>query len=71
MLPKNCTTISCKWIYKLKEGVPDLQHPRYKARLVAKGFTQREGIEYNKVFSLVVKQTSIRMVFSLVVQEEI
>ena len=67
-LPRNCKTISCKWIYKLKEGVPDLQPPRYKARLVAKGFTQREGIDYNEIFSIV-KQTSIRMLFSLFVQE--
>ena len=68
---RNCKTISCKWIYKLKEGILDLQPPRYKARLVAKGFTQREGIDYNEIFSSVVKQTSIRMLFSLVVQEDL
>jgi len=32
----------------------------FKARLVAKGFTQREGVDFNEVFSLVVKYMSIQ-----------
>ena len=35
-LPKGCKTITCKWIYKLKEGLLGLKSPRSKARLVAK-----------------------------------
>lgn len=38
---------------------------------VAKGFTQREGIDYTEVFSPVVKQTSIRIVISLVAQYDL
>ena len=39
---------------------------RYKARLIAKGFAQREGIDFNEIFSPIVKHTSVRMLLSLV-----
>ena len=42
---------------------------KYKARLVARGYTQREGLDYNEVFSPVIKHTSIRFLLSLVGQK--
>nr|GFB83833.1 retrotransposon protein, putative, Ty1-copia subclass [Tanacetum cinerariifolium] len=33
--------VTCKWLFKIKEGIEGFQKPRYKARLVARGFTQR------------------------------
>lgn len=36
--------------------------------MVAKGFNQRGGIDYNEIFSLVVKYTSIRILLSIVSQ---
>ena len=35
---------------------------------MAKGFTQREGIDFNKIYSPVVKHTSIRVLLALVTQ---
>nr|GEX20055.1 retrovirus-related Pol polyprotein from transposon TNT 1-94 [Tanacetum cinerariifolium] len=57
--------VSCKWLYKIKAGIEGVQKTRYKARLVARGFTQRVGIDYNEVFSPVVRHTSIRVMLSL------
>ena len=38
----------------------------YKARLVAKGYHQRQGIDYDKTFSLVAMLKSIRILLVIV-----
>jgi hypothetical protein len=40
---------------------------RYKACLVAKGFKQRYGVDYEDIFSPVVKASTIRVILSVVV----
>jgi hypothetical protein len=39
---------------------------KYKARFIARGFSQKEGEDYDKTFSLVSIYTSIRAIISLI-----
>lgn len=70
-LPKDKKAIGCKWIYKWKPGIPGVEEPRHKSRLVAKGYSQQEGIDYQEIFSPVVKHVSIRLMLSIVVDRDL
>ena len=58
-----------KWVYRLKEE--DGGKNRYKDRLVVKGFAQKKGIDFDEIFSPVVKMTLIRTILSLVAVEDV
>lgn len=66
-LPSDRKAIKNKWVYKLKQD-KDGNIERYKARLVVKGCSQRYGIDYEEVYSPVVRYTSIRYLMTLTVQ---
>ncbi|KAK1427083.1 hypothetical protein QVD17_15766 [Tagetes erecta] len=68
--PKDKRVVDSKWLYKVKSGLTEDDPPRFKARLVARGFTQIEGVDYNEVFSPVVKHSSIRIILSLVASRD-
>ncbi|GJT87962.1 putative reverse transcriptase domain-containing protein [Tanacetum coccineum] len=59
---------SRRFSYKYKS---ETRTPRYKARLVVKGFQQKQGIDYNEIFSLVVKMTTIKLVLSTIAVENL
>ena len=70
-LVKRKKAIGCKWVFAKNHGSSDGDTIRYKARLVAKGYSQRESIDYNEVFSPIVKHSSIRILLALVAQYEL
>ncbi|GJV80780.1 retrotransposon protein, putative, ty1-copia subclass [Tanacetum coccineum] len=47
--PARQKLVSCKWLFKINEGIEGVQKPRYKARLVARGFTQRADYELEQL----------------------
>lgn len=53
-LPSGKKPVGCRWIFTLK-FLADGSLQRYKARLVAKVYTQKEGLDYNDTFSLLLK----------------
>ena len=69
-LPKNRRALPCKWVYRLKE-TSDSTTPKYKARLVAKGFRQEYGVDFDEIFSLVVKMTTLRFMLGVVAADNL
>ena len=64
-LPKGKRALKNKWVLKRKHE-PNRSQPRYKARLVVQGFSQKKGIDFEEIFSPVVKMSLIRVVLGLV-----
>ena len=67
-LPESKRVLHNKWVQWLKEndGIK-----RYKARMIVKEFQRREGIDFNDIFSPVVKLTTIRSVMSNVAAKDL
>ena len=58
-----------KWVYRLKEE--DEGKKLFKSRLVVKGFEHKKGIDFDEIFSPIVKMTSIHIVLSIVATKDL
>ena len=45
--------------------------PKYKPRLVAKGFRQEYGVDFDEIFSLVVKMTTLRFMLRVMAADNL
>ncbi|KAM1149990.1 hypothetical protein ACFX2B_030214 [Malus domestica] len=61
-IPKGRKALKNKWVFKLKR---DDNMTRYNASLVIKGFGQKKGVDFDEIFSPVVKITSIRVILGM------
>ena len=63
-LSKGKKVLRNKWVFKLKKDGDKLV--KYKTRLVVKGFSHKQGIDFDEIFSPVVKMSSIGVFLGLV-----
>ncbi|QRW24746.1 Retrotransposon-derived protein PEG10 [Rhizoctonia solani] len=70
----NCPTdknvVECQWVLTYKRG-PNGKIVQYKAQLVAKGYSQRLGIDFNKVSSPVAASNSYQVLLSKVANQNL
>jgi len=62
--PKGSKVIGCRWVFRKDSE-------QYKVRLVVKEYSQKEGIDYNEIFSPADKHTSIRLLLAIVAQGDL
>ena len=67
--PKGKKALHNKWVYRIKNKHDGSK--RYKTRLVVKGFQQKKGIDYSKIFSPIVKMSTITLVLGMVAVENL
>lgn len=60
-LPAGHRAIGLKWVFRLKKDEHDAI-VKHKARLVSKGYVQREGVDFEEVFTPMARIRSVRLI---------
>ena len=68
-LPNGKKVLHNKWVYRIKEEHDSSKW--YKTRLVIKGFQQKEGTDYIKIFSPVIKINTMQTILEIVAKEDL
>ena len=68
-IPADANVIRCHFVFALKRNF-DGTVEKFKARLVADGNTQKFGVDFDRVFSTVVKPQTIRLALILAVAHD-
>ena len=63
-LPEGTNPLTTKWIFKIKRGAQG-QIEKFKARLCVRGFEQEQGIDFEGVFSPVMRHNSLRTLMAI------
>lgn len=63
-LPSGAKAIGLRWVFKVKRN-SDGSINKYKARLDVKGYIQRHGVDYEEVFTLVLRIETVRFILAL------
>ena len=67
--PAGRKVIKTKWVFRLKYRANG-EIDKYKARFCAKGFSQKKGIDYQEVFSPVIRFDTVRFLFAVIAERK-
>ena len=66
----NLRALSCLWVCRLKKTT-DSSNPKYKAHIAVNGFQQEYGVDFDEVFPLLVKMTTLQFLLGVVALEDL
>jgi hypothetical protein len=64
--PEGKSVVTSKWIYKMKHAVYN-NIEKHKARFMGRVFSQKEGVDYEEMFSPVTRYNSINTIISIAI----
>lgn len=67
--PADFNIVETRWVYRKKVATDSTTI--FKARLVAQGFTQIPGVDFDEVFSPVIRHSTLRTLLALAVQKRL